>query len=161
MAARHSLKKAREMLKSGDDSLFGLLSSYKIYNTYFQVVVSKENDRIAVLIAGNPKSWENIPLEKYKNYVRVRRLELGVNRLNIKYLSPQHIIMFYGPILGLKLPSNKVTFINNLDKDGYFILETSLKYMPLVFQNLKRLINLPPQKKYEILEKFIAEAPKG
>jgi len=149
------------MLKSGDDSLFGLLSSYKIYNTYFKVVVSEDNDRIVVMIAGNPKSWDNIPPDKYKTYTQVRRLEIGVTRLSVKYLSPQHLIVYFGSILGSKLPSNKVTIVNNLDKDGYFILETSLRYRPLVFQSLKRLISLPPQKKYEILEKYIADASKG
>lgn len=161
MALKQPYRKTRDVSPQGDDSLFGLLSSYKIYNTYFKVLVSEENDRIVIQVADNPKNWESIPPEKYKNYKLLSRLDMGINRLSIKYVSPQHLIVFFGSILGSRLPTNKVTIINNLDKDGFFILETSLKYKQSAISGLKKLINLPPQKKYEILEKFIVDASKG
>ena len=91
----------------------------------------------------------------------MRRLEIGTNKLSVKYLSPEYLIKYMGPMLGMKLDSKKVTVINNLDKDGYFILEISLKFLPVVLQNIKRIINLTPQKKYEILEKCLAENVQG
>lgn len=153
-------KKHADQSKTEDDSLFGLLSSYKIFNTYFKLLTSPENDRIVLIAAENPKNWSEISKERYKDYVPVRRLEIGINRLFIKYLTPQHLILYFGSILGSKLPTNKVIIINNLDNDGYFILETSAKYKQLIYQSIKKLINLSPQKKYEILEKYIAEAAK-
>ncbi len=153
-------KKHGEPSKIEDDSLFGLLASYKIFNTYFKLLISPANDRIVLIVAENPKNWDDISKERYKDYVPVRRLEIGTNRLFIKYLTPQHLILYFGSILGSKLPTNKVIIINNLDNDGYFILETSAKYKPLIFQSIRKLINLSPQKKYEILEKYIAEAAK-
>jgi triacylglycerol esterase/lipase EstA (alpha/beta hydrolase family) len=153
-------KKHGSFNRTEDDSLFGLLSSYKIFNTYFKLLTSPDKDRIVLIAADNPKNWDGIISERYKNHVPVRRLEIGTNRLFIKYLSPQHLILYFGSILGSKLPTNKVTIINNLDNDGYFILETSVKYKHLIFQSIKKLISLSPQKKYEILEKYIAEAAK-
>lgn len=153
-------KKHGDPNKVEDDSLFGLLASYKIFNTYFKLLISPEKERIVLIAAENPKNWDEISKERYKDYVPVRRLEIGTNRLFIKYLTPQHLILYFGSILGSKLPTNKVIIINNLDNDGYFILETSSKYKQLIFQSIKKLINLSPQKKYEILEKFIAEAAK-
>ncbi len=50
-----------------------------------------------------------------------------------------------------------MTIINNIDSDGYFILETSSKFLPEVIQNMKKIITMPPQKKYEMLEKCLAE----
>jgi hypothetical protein len=161
MALKQPYRKNREVTSHGDDSLFGLLSSYKIYNTYFRVLASEENDRIVIQVADNPKNWDNIPPDKYNNYKMLSRLDMGINRLSVKYVSPQHLIVYFGSILGSRLPSNKVTIVNNLDKDGFFILETSLKYKQSVISGLKKLVNLPPQKKYEILEKFIVDASKG
>jgi hypothetical protein len=161
MALKQPQRKNREAPAHGDDSLFGLLSSYKIFNTYFRVLASDEDDRIAIQITDNPKNWENIPADKYGSYRQLSRLDLGIARLSVKYVSPQHLVVYFGSILGSRIPSNKVTIINNLDNDGYFILETSLKYSQSAIGGLRKLINLPPQKKYEILEKFIADASKG
>lgn len=161
MALKQTHKKGKDAAPHDNDSLFGLLSSYKIYNTYFRVLVSEEQDRIVIQVADNPKNWGNIPADSYRNYRLLSRLDMEINRLSVKYVSPQHLIVFFGSILGSRLPSNKVTIINNLDKDGYFILETPLKYRQSVIGGLKKLINLPPQKKYEILEKFIVDASKG
>ena len=161
MYQRQTSKKLREAKKTGDDSLFGLLSSYKIYNTYFRILVSEADERIVVQVTGNPKHWDKIPVEKYAHYNCLRRLEMDLPRLIIKYISPEHLIVFYGSILGSRIPSNKTTIINNLDNDGYFILETSIKYRQTVIQGIRKLINLSPQKKYEILEKFFIDSSKG
>jgi len=153
-------KKHVDSNKAEDDSLFGLLASYKIFNTYFKLLISPANDRIVLIAAENPKNWNTVSKERYKDYAPVRRLEIGTNKLFVKYLTPQHLILYFGSILGSKLPTNKVIIINNLDNDGFFILETSSKYKQLIFQSIRKLINLSPQKKYEIIEKYIAEASK-
>ena len=153
-------KKHREDRRDEDDSLFGLLSSYKTLVTYIRVLISDEDNKIVVQITDNPKTFSYIS-ERYENFREMRRLEIGTNKLSVKYLSPEYLIKYMGPMLGMKLDSKKVTIINNLDKDGYFVLEMSLKFLPVVLQNIKRIINLTPQKKYEILEKCLAENVQG
>jgi hypothetical protein len=153
-------KKHREDRRDEDDSLFGLLSSYKTLVTYIRVLISDEDNKVVVQITDNPKTFSYIG-ERYENFREMRRLEIGTNKLSIKYLSPEYLIKYMGPMLGMKLDSKKVTVINNLDKDGYFVLEISLKFLPVVLQNIKRIINLTPQKKYEILEKCLAENVQG
>ncbi len=155
-----SKKKHREDRREEDDSLFGLLSSYKTLVTYIRVLISDEDNKVVVQITDNPKTFSYIS-ERYENFREMRRLEIGTNKLSIKYLSPEYLIKYMGPMLGMKLDSKKVTVINNLDKDGYFVLEISLKFLPVVLQNIKRIINLTPQKKYEILEKCLAENVQG
>lgn len=157
---RFATKKANDSTKPEDDTLFGLLSSYKIYNTYFKLLYSNESDKLIIISTDNPKKWLNIITDRYKNFTSFRRLDIGIPKLFVKYLSPQHLILHFGSLLGFKIPPHRATIINNLDKDGYFIIETSLKYKYIVFQGIKRIINLTPQKKYEILEKQIAEAGK-
>ena len=66
-----------------------------------------------------------------------------------------------GPTLGIKLPYDKVKIIDNIDKDGCFIIETSSEFMPEVVQNIKKIINLSPHKKYELLEKYLTEDSEG
>ena len=78
--------------KDKDDSLFGLLSLYKAYNTYIKILVSEEEDKVVVILTDNPKNWENIDAEKYKDYRMLRRLEVGVEKMFLKYLYPIHII---------------------------------------------------------------------
>jgi hypothetical protein len=151
------LRKGIEGKKSDDETLFGLLSPYKLYNTYLSLFTSEKEDAALLFITDNPKRWTILADEKYKNYKTVRRLVLGVSRLSIKYLLPEHLIKSSGPILGMKLPPNKVTIVNNIDNDGYFILQTPLRYLPEIVQNIRKIINMSPQKKYEILEKCLAE----
>jgi len=95
--------------------------------------------------------------EPYKDFRPLKRIELGVPKISIKYLMPEHLLKSVGPMLGMKLPSNKATIVNNIDNDGYFILQTSLKYLSEVVQAVRRIVNMTPQKKYEILEKCLAE----
>lgn len=149
------MKQIIKKKESEDDSLFGLLASYKNLYSYIQVLESQE-DIIAIIIARNPSSFDELIKTKYQQYKPVRRIKMGVSRLFIKYISPEYIIKFYGPLLGLKIPENKVHIINNLE-NGYFILEVPAHYKEQVVQCIKRIITLTPQKKYEIIEKSLAE----
>jgi hypothetical protein len=149
------MKQIIKKKESEDDSLFGLLASYKNLYSYLQVLESQEGT-IAVIIAKNPSSFDELIKTKYQQYKPVRRIKMGVSRLFVKYISPEYIIKFYGPLLGLKIPENKVHIINNLE-NGYFILEIPNHYKEQVIQCIKRIITLTPQKKYEIIEKSLAE----
>jgi hypothetical protein len=143
--------------KAEDDNLFGLLSSYKSYNTYLSLYASEKDDSLLLFITDNPKRWSYMLDEKYKNFHLLKRLEMDVPKMSIKYLLPEHLIKSLGPLLGMKLPSNKATIVNNISHNGYFIMQTALKYLPDVVQEVKKIINMSPQKKYEILEKCLAE----
>ncbi|HQO04114.1 MAG TPA: hypothetical protein PLI62_17795 [Spirochaetota bacterium] len=154
-------KKSKEPRKEEDDSLFGLLSSYKIFNTYFRILESENDEKVVVQISDNPKNWDRIPEDKYVNYRLLKRLEIGVPKSSVKYLNPEHLIKHMGSLLGTRLPIKKVSITNNIDNDGYFILETSLKLKPVILQTIKRIITLSPQKKYEILEKCLTETTTG
>ena len=140
-----------------DDSLFGLLSLYKANNTYIKILVSDEEKKVAVFLTNNPGNWENIDMEKYSEYRMLRRLEVGVEKLFLKYICPVHIIKIIGPLLGIKIPADKVDTINNIDEMGYFIMEAPIKYKTKILMGIKKIINLNPHKKYEILEKCFAE----
>ncbi|MCX8123152.1 MAG: hypothetical protein N3F66_03200 [Spirochaetes bacterium] len=149
------MKQIIKKKESEDDSLFGLLASYKNLYSYF-LVLELPQDLIVIIIAKNPSSFDELIKSKYQQFQPVRRIKMGVSRLFIKYISPEYIIKFYGPSLGLKIPENKVTVINNLE-NGYFILEVPYQYKEQVIQCIKRIITLTPQKKYEIIEKSLAE----
>jgi len=149
------MKQIIKKKESEDDSLFGLLASYKNLYSYLLILESQEGT-IAVIIAKNPSSFDELTKTKYQQYKPVRRIKMGVSRLFVKYISPEYIIKFYGPLLGLKIPENKVHIINNLE-NGYFILEIPNHYKEQVIQCIKRIITLTPQKKYEIIEKSLAE----
>lgn len=149
------MKQIIKKKESGDDSLFGLLASYKNLYSYLLVLESQEGT-IAVIMAKNPSAFDELIKTKYQQYKPVRRIKMGVSRLFVKYISPEYIIKFYGPLLGLKIPENKVHIINNLE-NGYFILEIPNHYKEQVIQCIRRIITLTPQKKYEIIEKSLAE----
>lgn len=136
-----------------DDSLFGLLSSYKQFNTYVRVLVDDENGTAAVVLSANPKFWQNLPAEKYSSFRNMRRLELGVEKLSIKYILPQHLVKTMGPSAGINLSSDKYELENELAEKGYYVIRVPQKYFVKVLNGVKKMINLSPQKKYEILEK--------
>jgi len=129
--------------------------------TYFRVLVSDKEKKVVIQITDNPKNFLRIPKENYVQYSKMRRLDIGINKLSVKYLSPEHLLQYFGPVLGMKINSKKVTIINNLEKGGYFILETDMQSLPMVMQTIKKIIALTPQKKYEILEKCLAENSQG
>lgn len=41
-----------------DDSLFGLLASYKANSTYVRVIAYEDEQRIEVQITDNPRNWK-------------------------------------------------------------------------------------------------------
>ncbi len=141
----------------GDDSLFGLLSMYKAYNTYVRLLVSDEDEKVVLQLTDNPGKWANIPDDKYENYEEKKRIDIGVQKLFIKYLEPDFLVQNMGPLLGTKIPAQKANVINNLDGDGYFILEAPLEYLEHMMHAVRRMVLLTPQKKYEIIEKCLAE----
>lgn len=151
------LKKSRDPRKADDENLFGLLSSYKSYNTYLNVFTSETGNAVVLFITDNPKRWSLMADEPYKGFRPLKRIELGVPKISIKYLMPEHLLKSLGPMLGMKLPPNKATIVNNIDNGGYFILQTSLKYLSEIVQAVSRIVSMTPQKKYEILEKCLAE----
>lgn len=150
-------KKEGIIKKRDDDSLFGLLSSYKASNTYFRVLVSESKNSIIIQITDNPKKWPLLKDERFNDYTVLKRADLDLNKLFVKYLSPSHLIDQIGQNLGLKVPEDRAVVSNRLDTEGYFSFETSLEYRKELIQNLSKLINLSPQKKYEILEKSLSQ----
>lgn len=146
-------KKGKNDSAPKDDSLFGLLSSYKQFNTYVRVLSDDEKGLAAVVLTSNPGFWKNIPAERYSSYRNMKRLELGVDRLSIKYILPEHLVKTLGPAAGINLSSDKYELENSLAENGYYIISVSHKYMSKLLSGVKKMINLSPQKKYEILEK--------
>ncbi len=140
-----------------DDSLFGLLSLYKSYNTYLRIFADEENSELAVIITSNPRFWKNIPAEQLASFRQVKRLDIGTDRLFVKYILPEHLIRVYGPGAGIKLAADRIQVDNMLKERGYYMVRTSLRNSQKVFSWVKRTVNLSPQRKYEIHEICIAE----
>jgi hypothetical protein len=141
--------------QKNDDSLFGLLAAYKTYVTYIRLLISEEEKKIVIQVTDNPGNWFKSTDESYKNYRVMRRLEIGATKLSIKYLLPEHIIKIIGPTLGIEVPLN---IINKIDQNGILSLEASIKNKNKILHALNRLLKSSPQKKYEILEKSMAES---
>jgi len=140
-----------------DDSLFGLLSSYKSNNTFIRMMISEKQDSIIVQISDNPAKWLDLGVEKPSDYKSIRRLEIGTHKISLKYLCPEHLVKALGPTLGINLPIDRIEINNNLAGGGCLVLKTSLKYKGRVLQGIKKLLGMNPQKKYEILEKNLSE----
>jgi len=140
-----------------DDSLFGLLLSYKHYNTYVRVFLNEAEASVAVILTGNPRSWANIPSEIKTTYLGMKRLEIGVEKMFIKYILPEHLVKTAGASAGINLSTDKIEVDNKLESQGYYLIKTSTRYLNRVLSGVKKLLNLSPQKKYEILEKCISE----
>jgi hypothetical protein len=149
-------RKKKEYVKK-DDSLFGLLVSYKANNTYVNVISDEESQTVAVVISKSPVNWSRIDDTEYGTYRPMRRLDLGVERLFVKYLHPEQIIKILGPAIGIALPVNRIEIDDRLGDRGYYVIKTGSRYLVRVISGVKKIINLTPQKKYEILEKCIAE----
>ncbi|HOP62216.1 MAG TPA: hypothetical protein PK358_13690 [Spirochaetota bacterium] len=146
-------KKGKKDNTVKDDSLFGLLSSYKQFNTYVRVLIDEERAMIAVVLTANPKFWQKLPPETYSAYRDMKRLELGVDKLSVKYILPQHLVKTLGPAAGFSLRADKYELDNSLSENGYYVIIVQKKYIAKVLSGVKKIINLSPQKKYEIIEK--------
>lgn len=150
-------KERIDNIKSDDDTLFGLLSISKIYNTYFRILINEENTNLLLQLTGNPKKWPKISEERYKGFRTLKRSELGMIKLSVKYLSPEHLIEQLGSMLGIKAPENEISISNNLDIDGFYSLELKSKYLPDIISAIQKIIDLSPEKKYELLEKSFSK----
>lgn len=150
------MKIAKKYKTHKDDSLFGLLSSCKPNNTYFKVLVSEKENFISVILTDNPGKWPGISISKYSNCNELKRLEIGNPKLSLKYLCPEHLVRSLGPLLGIKIPISKAMIIDKIANEGYFILEMPIRYKEKLLYGVNKILNLSPEKKYEIMEKSIA-----
>ena len=140
-------KKIKNEHITRDDSLFGLLLSYKHYNTYVRVFVNEAEASVAVVLTGNPKFWANLPAEITEIYTSMKRLEIGADKMFIKYILPEHLIKTAGVSAGINLPGDKIEVKNMLDIQGYYLITTSTRYLNRVLSGVKKLLNLSSQKK--------------
>jgi hypothetical protein len=155
------MKFAGKIKSKKDEYLFGLLSSHKMNNTYLKVLVSEDEKKISLLVTGNPGNWKNIPEEKYKNYRAVRRLEIGYPKLSVKFVSPEQLVRTMGPMLNIKVPVEKVVVSDMLESGGYLSIDFPERYKKKVIAGVNKILGLSPQKKYEIIEKSLAEPGRG
>jgi hypothetical protein len=139
-----------------DDSLYGLLSSYKSNCTYIRIMVSEEHDTVVVQITDNPKNFQVPPEKALSGYRTLRRLEIGASKIFLKYLVPDILITVLGPILELNIPPEKIVINDSLKKEGIYSIETTIKYKLKIIQGIRKLLNMSPQKRYEILEKYLS-----
>jgi hypothetical protein len=146
----------KRIKRKEDESLFGLLSLYKDFNTYVRVLVSEDEKILSVQLTDNPANWKNIPKNRYEKYRQLSRLDMGFDRLSLKYLAPKYIVKNMGPLLNIKIPPDGVTVTDALNEGGYFILEASMRYRKKILQGLGKMLNMSPHKKLEIIEKCIA-----
>lgn len=149
-------KKIKE--RDPDDSLFGLLTAYKTNSTYVRVLLNEETKKIVFQMTDNPRFFPPTEGEEWEDFRPIKRSEMNVNRLFIKYLSPEHVVDFAGPSLGLKLTPRTGRIQNRLsDKSARcFQLEIPQRFLPALVLSIRRLVSLTPQKKYEIIEKYLA-----
>jgi hypothetical protein len=149
---------SKSVLRNHDDNLFGLLSLSKSYLTYFRVLESHNDDRIVVQITGNPKFWNKISKDEYADYRCLSRLEIGIPKICVKYLKPEHLLTYSGHSFGVKISDENIAYIDRLDGEGYYILSAPLKFKTRILTGIKRIINMSAQKKYEILEKNLSDS---
>jgi hypothetical protein len=147
------IKKSRK-----DEYLFGLLSSHKMNNTYLRVLVSEDEKTISLLVTGNPKNWKNILEDKYKTFRAVRRLDIGYPKLSVKFISPEQLVSTMGPLLNIKVPVEKVVISDMLESEGYLSIDFPVRYQKKLIAGVNKILGLSPQKKYEIIEKSLAES---
>jgi len=99
----------------------------------------------------------NLKDEHLARHRVLRRLELGVVRSSIKYIGPDDLVEYYGPLLGIHLADGRMTVLSTMKKSGIHSVETSLRYRAKIITAVKKLMNLSPQKKCEILEKKFSD----
>jgi hypothetical protein len=150
--------KSKELVEK-DDSLFGLLSQHKQNISYLRILINEAEKLISLQITDNPRNWRNLPDDKYSEFKMLKRNEVGVTKLSIKYISPGNIISHFGPTIGVKFPNGKAEIDNQLSEKNYFTLDCSSKYLESIVLNMRKMINMTPQKKYEIIETYLSANP--
>lgn len=155
MSAKNELLDAKKNVVSED--LHGLLRFCKHKNTYFAVYVSKEQKKIVLVIADNPACFNSIPKDDLQSYIKLSRSDMNIKKYFINYLDPEHIIYNYGQTLGIHFPLNNIVVKNLLSEKTkrYFLIEGPIKFLPDILTRLRELIEMKPQVKYEIIEKYI------
>ena len=138
--------------KTSNETFFGLLQAYKSNATYVRVLESNQNDCISVQISDNPGKWKNITDEKYRSFRILRRMEIGVTKLLIKFLTPSQLIEIRGPLLGIRVPIKECSIFANVNGENIHIIETALHYKERMLNGVKNLLMLSPHKKLEIIE---------
>ena len=138
--------------KTLNENFFGLLQAYKSNASYIRVLESDENDCISMQISDNPGKWKNITYEKYKSFRMLRRMEIGVGKLLIKFLTPSQLIKIKGPLLGIHIPVKECSIFADADDENVHIIETTLHYKERLLDGVKHLLSLSPHKKLEIIE---------
>ncbi len=152
------MKSARKIKSRKDEYLFGLLASHKMNSTYFRILISEDEKTVSLLVTDNPKNWKNISEKKYGNYRAIRRLEIGYPKLSVKFISPEQLVRTMGPLLNIKVPVEKVVVSQMLESGGYLSIDFPGRYKKKVIAGVTKILGLSPQKKYEIIEKSLAES---
>jgi hypothetical protein len=155
--ARFMKHTSKHVARVKDDTLYGLLSSYKVCQTYVRVLESVADDSIVMQLTDNPRYFSQFQQDKYQGYRALRRLEMGLSKISLKYLSPEHLVAVLGPLVEFNIPYEKVVIMDRLKKDGIYSIEASLKYKAKILQGVKKLLGMSPQKRYEIMEKYLSE----
>jgi len=144
--------------KSLNENFFGLLQAYKSNATYIRILESGQNDCISVQISDNPGKWKNITDEKYKSFRMLRRMEIGVARLFIKFLTPSQLVEIKGPLLGMRIPLKDCNILANVHGENIHIIETVLHHKERVLNGAKNLLVMSPYKKLEIIELYLHQS---
>ncbi len=147
---------AKNVTRTKDDTLYGLLSSYKSSYTYIRVLMSEDDDSVILQLTGNPKNFEALAQDRYAHYRALRRLEIGAPKVFLKYIVPENLIAILGPMLDLNITADKVVITDSLKKNGIYAIETALKYKVRMVQGVRKILNMSPQKRYEVIEKYLS-----
>lgn len=146
--------KSQPQKKADNEEFFGLLNVHRSNVTYIRVLESHAEDRISIQMTDNPGKWADIDSEKYASFHILRRLEIGVVKLSIKFLSPDQIIDAKGALLGIRVPAKECEIYTNEDKSLHLI-DAPLEYREKFLTGIKNLLNLTSPKKLEIIETAI------
>jgi hypothetical protein len=153
---KSSAQKTRE--KDQDDSLFGLLSAYKSFNTYIRILVNDEKKQVIFQMTDNPRHFQKPDEPEGSGSFRIlKRSEMNITKLSIKYLAPSHILDFLGDSMGLRLTQRSIKVVNQLNgSERCYRLEVRVSQLQGLIQSVRKIVTLTPPKKYEIIEKYIA-----
>lgn len=160
MIMKHDSKYLSEGMHKNED-LNGLLAAYKKYNTYFRILIGPDKKDAILELADNPGAWLcSEDKERYEGFRELKRIELSIDRLFVNFIAPEHIVFEKGQTLGMQFPYKQLEVINNLGQvqGGYFSLKVPFRYVPDLINFVRDLVRMPPQIKYEIIEKYIVDS---
>lgn len=147
----------KEKSTASAEPLSELLRAYKFNNTYIRILESEKLERIIVQVTDNPRHWiAKSGEETYEAYRPLRRLEIGCSRLSISCVNHQQVILTKGPLLGMRIPVKQTEVTPAHENDGIHEVETSLEYRDRVIKGIRRVLNVSPQGKADIIEESIS-----